>query len=176
MEFCCGLDLSARDCYVCVIDNNLSILVQKKVKNELPGIIDLLEPFKENLQIVIESTFNWYWLVDGLQEQGFDVCLAHTLGLYMITGAKVKTDRRDAFALVKLLKAGVIPKEYIYPKETRPTRDLLRRRSKLVQHRAEEYGSLRRLLLREGILDHSRNEIKHTVEEDLKEWFQHPMI
>jgi transposase len=176
MEFYCGLDLSARDCYVCVIDDNLSILVQEKVKNELPRVIALIEPFRENLQIVVESTFNWYWLVDGLQEQGFDVCLAHTLGLYMITGAKVKTDRRDAFALAKLLKAGVIPKAYIYPKGTRPTRDLLRRRSNLVQHRAEEYGSLRRLLLREGILDHSRNDIKHTVEEDLKEWFQHPMI
>jgi transposase len=176
MKFYCGLDLSARDCYVCVIDDNLSILVREKVKNELPRIIALIEPFRENLQIVVESTFNWYWLVDGLQERGFDVCLAHTLGLYMITGAKVKTDRRDAFALAKLLKAGVIPKAYIYPKGTRPTRDLLRRRSTLIKLRAEEYGSLRRLLLREGILEHSRNEIKHTIEEDLQEWFQHPMI
>lgn len=176
MGYYCGMDLGARHCQVCVIDEDLSILVQEKVRNELPRIIRLIEPFKNNLQIVVESTFNWYWLIDGLQEAGFEVCLAHTLGLYMITGAKVKTDPRDAFALAKLLKAGVIPKAYIYPKETRPIRDLLRRRSHLVNLRAVEYGSLRRLLLRYGILDHSRNDIKHTVEEDLERWFHHPMV
>jgi hypothetical protein len=60
--------------------------------------------------------------VDGLQEAGYQVCLAHTLGLYMITGAKVNTDRRDALAVAKLLKASMIPKAYIYPKDTRPDR------------------------------------------------------
>src|SRR5207253_2924758 len=103
-------------------------------------------------KIVVESTFNWYWLIDGLQAAGFEVVLAHTLGLYLITGAKVKTDRRDAYSLAKLLLAGVVPAAYIYPVETRPVRDLLRRRTRLVQVRAGEYGSLRRLLLRQGIL------------------------
>lgn len=114
--------------------------------------------------------------MDGLREIGYDVCLAHTLGPYMITGAKVKTDRRDAYTLAKPLKAGVIPKAYIYPHETRPIRDLLRRRSNIVQLRAGEYASLRRLLLRHGILNHSRNGIKRVVEEDLEEWFDHPMV
>jgi transposase len=176
MKCYCGIDLSARNSQVCVIDEDQNVLVQEKVRNELPNIISLIEPFKKDLQIVVESTFNWYWLIDGLQERGFTVCLAHTLGLYMITGSKIKTDRRDAFALAKLLKAGVIHKAYIYPKETRPVRDLLRRRSKLVALRAEEYGSLRRLLLRHGILDHSRNSIKNTLEEDIRAWFNHPLI
>ncbi len=176
MTFYCGMDLSARDCQVCVIDEDLSCLVQQKVRNELPSILRLIEPFKASLQIVVESTFNWYWLVDGLQEAGYDVCLAHTLGLYMITGAKVKTDRRDALALAKLLKAGMIPKAYIYPKDTRPIRDLLRQRSRLVALRGATYGSLRRLLLRQGLLRHSRNDIKETTEEDLQRWFAHPLV
>jgi transposase len=176
MAFYCGMDLSARDCQVCVIDEDLSPLVQEKVRNELPRIIRLIEPFKETLQIVVESTFNWYWLVDGLQGAGYQVCLAHTLGLYMITGAKVKTDRRDALALAKLLKAGMIPKAYIYPKDTRPIRDLLRQRSGLVALRATEYGSLRRLLLRHGLLGHSRNAIKQATDEDLRRWFAHPLV
>jgi transposase len=100
-----------------VIDEKISVLVQEKVPNELPCIIDHIEPYKETLEVVVESSFNWYWLVDGLQEAGYEICLAHPFGLYMITGAKVKTDRRDAFALAKLLRAGVIPKAYIYPKE-----------------------------------------------------------
>ena len=105
MKFYCGMDLGARYCQVCVIDEDLSIHVQKKVHNELSQIIYRIEPFKDTIKIVVESTFNWYWLVDGLEEAGFEVSLAHTLGLYMITGAKVKTDPRDALALAKLLKA-----------------------------------------------------------------------
>jgi transposase len=89
MPFYGGMDLSARDCQGCVIDEDLSRLVQAKVRNELPRILKLIEPFKETLQIVVESTFNGYGLVDGLQEAGYQVCLAHPLGLYMITGAKV---------------------------------------------------------------------------------------
>lgn len=174
--FYCGIDLSARDSHLCVLDESLSIHLQQKAANELPRIASLLDPFKPHLEIVVESTFNWYWLVDGLQELGFDVSLAHTLGLAMITQAKVKTDRRDAFSLAKLLRAGVIPKAYIYPASTRPVRDLLRRRHKVVAMRAQEYGSLRQLLLREGLLSISRNEIKLSDEEDLAQWFDHPLV
>ena len=148
MQFYCGIDLSARTSQVCVIDENISVHVQKKVPNELHRITDLIEPYKGTLRTVVESTFNWYWLVDGLQEAGFEVCLAHPFGLCMITAAKVKTDRRDAFALAKLLRAGMIPEAYIYPKEHRPVRDLLRRRSRLVKLWAEEYGALRMMFLR----------------------------
>lgn len=176
MKLYCGIDLSARHSQVCVIDEDLSILVQEKVRNELPRILSLIEPYKETLETVVESSFNWYWLVDSLQDEGFDVCLAHPHGLYMITGAKVKTDRRDAFALAKLLRVSAIPKAYIYPKETRSVRDLLRRRSRVVRLRAEEYGSLRRLLFRYGILEHSRNDIKRTIEGDIKRWFRDPLV
>src|SRR5437868_771925 len=120
MKFYCGIDLSARDCHVCVIDEQLKVKVQQKLRNELPKIVQLLEPYKANLKIVVESTFNWYWLIDGLQAAGFEVVLAHTLGLYLITGAKVKTDRRDAYSLAKLLLVGAVPAAYIYPVETRP--------------------------------------------------------
>ena len=176
MSFYCGIDLSARTSHVCIIDEGVSVVVDKKISNELPRIIDLLEPYKDNLQTLVESTFNWYWLIDGLQEAGFDTTLAHTYGLHMITGAKVKTDRRDALALAKLLKAGVVPAAYIYPKEHRSMRDLLRRRNRLVMLRGGEYGSLRRLLLRHGILEHSRSGIKKTIEEDIELWFKDPVV
>jgi hypothetical protein len=64
------MNLRARDCHVCGIDDNLSLLSQQKVRNELPSISTLSEPFKATLQLVVESTFNWDWLVDGLQEAG----------------------------------------------------------------------------------------------------------
>src|SRR2546427_9004697 len=88
MKFYCGIDLSARDCHVCVIDAQLKIMVQQKLRNDLARVCQVLAPYKANLKIVVESTFNWYWLVDGLQAEGFDVVLAHTLGLYLITGTR----------------------------------------------------------------------------------------
>jgi len=176
MKFYCGIDLGARNSQVCMIDDDLNIHLQQKIPNDLPRIIHKIDPFNEDLRIVVESTFNWYWLIDGLQEKGYDVFLAHTLGLYMITGAKVKTDRRDALALAKLLKAGLIPKAYIYPKHSRPVRDLLRRRRHLVSLRAIEYSSLRMLLMRHGILEHNRNQIKLLPEEELKRWLSHPLV
>src|SRR2546421_7680689 len=176
MKFYCGIDLSARDCYVCVIDEQLKIVIEQKLRNELAKICQLLGPYKAKLKIVVESTFNWYWLIDGLQAEGFDVVLAHTLGLYLITGAKVKTDRRDAYSLAKLLLVGAVPVAYIYPVETRPVRDLLRRRMYLVQVRAGDYGSLRRLLLRPGILSRKEQEIKTAPGAGIAPWFQPPLV
>lgn len=161
---------------MCVIDEDLAVLVQQKVANDLAMIDRMMLPYKEHLQIVVESTFNWYWLVDGLKDRGYDVCLAHTLGLYMITGAKVKTDRRDALALAKLLKAGMIPKAYICPVEVRVIRDLVRRRARVVQLRAGEYASMRRLLFRHGIIEHTRSQMRRMNETDLEAWFDHPVV
>jgi len=159
-----------------VIDEDLKMYVQEKVPNDLGRIFQLIEPYKGALKIVVESTFNWYWLVDGLGEAGYEVHLAHTLGLWMITGAKVKTDRRDAYALAKLLRAGMIPEAYIYPRETRPLRDLIRRRLRVVRLRGQEYGSLRKLLLRQGIIEHTSYDIKRIIEDDLEVWFNDPRI
>lgn len=176
MEFYCGIDVSARTSVICVIDEQLKILVRERVSNNIGEIVAVLKPYRNSMQIVVESTFNWYWLVDGLQAEGFTVFLAHTLGLSMITKAKVKTDPRDAFALAKLLRIGVIPKSYIYPAALRPVRDLLRKRNSLVNSRAIEYGSLRALLLRYGFLDHSRQSVKTDPDEEILRWLEHPLV
>ena len=84
MKFYCGIDLSARECHLCVIDERLKIILQQKLPNNLKQICALLAPYQADLKIVVESTFNWYWLIDGLQAAGFAVVLAHTLGLYLI--------------------------------------------------------------------------------------------
>lgn len=171
--FYCRIDLSTRDSHICVLDENLSILLQRKVTNELHLITALLDPFNPDLQIRVESTFNWYWLVDGLQNRGLQVSLAHSLALALITQAKVKTVRPDAFTLAKLLRAGLIPKAYVYPRSTRPLRDLLPQRLKLVCLRAHDYGSLRQLELMRGGLSSSPNQIKLADEQDLNNWSAH---
>jgi transposase len=176
MKFYCGIDLHARDSFVCVIDDRDKIHLKEKLSNQLVHFLYHLNEFSPRPSVVVESTLNWYWLVDGLKDAGFEVTLAHTLGLHMIKGAKVKTDKRDAFNLARLLRLEAIPKAYIYPKEKRPIRDLLRRRSRLVRLRAAEYSDIRRVLYQHGILSHSKAEIKHLDEGQISEYFEHPIL
>ena len=175
MKYYAGIDLHTRKSVVCVIDEKERKLVMETTPNELPSILSLLEKVPRRPTVAVEATLNWYWLVDGLQEAGYKVKLAHTMGLYMITGAKVKTDRRDAFALAKLLRLDAIPEAYIYPKDTRPIRDLLRRRTRLVRLRAEAYVAIKRKFQQYG-LPYDDKAIQSADEEELLRWFTHPGI
>jgi transposase len=167
MTFYCGIDLHSKKSHVCIIDKDGEKVKEENLNNNLTLILEFLKPFGEDVHIVIESTINWYWIVDGLMEAGYDVKLAHTLGLHMITGAKVKTDRRDAFKLAKLLRMGEIPEAYIYPKEKRPLRDLLRRRVELVQERAACYSSLRVQFIKYNLNTMSLTDLKQFLPADI---------
>lgn len=175
MRFYAGIDLHTRNSVVCVIDQKERKLVTATAPNDLPSILSLLEKVPRRPSVAIEATLNWYWLVDGLQEAGYKVKLAHTMGLYMITGAKVKTDRRDAFSLAKLLRLDAIPEAYIYPKEARPIRDVLRRRTRMVRLRAEAYVAIKRKFQQYG-LPYSDKAIHSANEKELLRWFEHPGI
>jgi transposase len=167
MTFYCGIDLHSKKSHVCIIDKDGKKVKEENLNNNLTLILEFLKPFGKDVHIVIESTINWYWIVDGLMEAGYDVKLAHTLGLHMITGAKVKTDRRDAFKLAKLLRMGEIPEAYIYPKEKRPLRDLLRRRVELVQERAACYSSLRVQFIKYNLNTMSLTDLKQFLPADI---------
>lgn len=170
----CGVDLHSRSSQVCVIDAEGKGLVNRKVPNRIEDIQRVLEPFGSGIPVAVESTFNWYWLVDGLQDAGHEVHLGHPLKLAMITKAKVKTDRRDASTLARLLRSGDFPEAFIYPRETRPIRDLIRQRGKLVTWRAREYSALRLRLYRHGFLDHDRNSAKAMSDEEAESYFSDP--
>lgn len=130
-----GIDLHAKSNQACIIDDKGVAVKEKKIDNDRDQIVSFFGPYSSNIEIALESTINWYWLVDGLINAGFDVSLAHPYGLRLITGAKVKTDRKDAYKLANLLRMDALPKAYIYPQDTRPLRDLLRRRADLVIER-----------------------------------------
>ena len=144
------------------------------MNNDLGVIEAALRPYKRSLEVVVESTINWEWLVYGLQKHGYEVKLAHTLGLKAITWSKKKTDTWDAFTLAKLLRGRLISEAYIYPYELRPVRDLVRERIRLVTKRATEYGAINRMLLKYNIQGFDRNEVKHLSEKDMHELYHHP--
>ena len=176
MTVYCGIDLHAKVSQVAVIDDEGGVLVNRQVKNVLSNVLAILAPFGKGIPVAVESTFNWYWLVDGLQDAGHDVHLGHPLKLAMISKAKIKTDRRDAPMLADRLRKDDFPEAYIYPRETRPLRDLVRQRGRLVVTRAREYAGVRLRLYRAGIIDHSRNSAKTITIEELDTLLRHPHV
>lgn len=176
MKYYCGIDLHTRDSVLCVIDAKDRIHLRERVLNCIFTIVEMLDSFSSRPSVVVEATLNWYWLVDGLKDHGFKVKLAHTFGLSMITGAKVKTDQRDAFTLARLLRLDAIPEAYIYPEEKRPVRDLLRRRTKLVRLRAEAYTSIRTRLLQNGLDGLSLSALRKLDAVEICEMITHPVI
>ena len=136
MKLYAGIDLHSSNCYLGIIDKQLDKIFGKRLRNSLPLIIDCLAPFNKDLQgVVVESTYNWYWLVDGLQEHGYTVHLANPSAIKQYQGIKYSDDKWDSLWLAHLLKLGILPQGYIYPKETRPMRDMLRRRMLFVRQR-----------------------------------------
>ena len=149
MTLYCGIDLHSNNCVVSVINENDCVLFEKRLPNELTSVLDALIPYqKELLAIVVESTYNWYWLVDGLMEQGFDVRLANTAAIQQYNGIKHTNDQTDARYLAHLLRLGILPEGHVYPKEQRATRDLLRRRLLLVRQKTLQHLSLQSLIAR----------------------------
>lgn len=144
MTLYCGIDLHSNNNVICVIDDKDKRLFEGKLDNEAEQVITALKPYKRRLKaIAIESTFNWYWLVDALQEAGFQVRLVNTAKVVQYSGLKRTDDRYDAFFLAHLMRLDILPTGTICPKPLRGLRDLLRKRMQLVQERAHHILSLK---------------------------------
>jgi len=134
MTLYCGIDLHSTNHLVVVIDDNDKRLEERRLGNDLSLTLTLLAPYREELVgIAVESTFNWYWLVDGLQDAGYRVDLVNPAGIKQYEGLKYTDDRYDAFWLAHLMRLGLLKTGYIYPREERAIRDVLRRRMQLVR-------------------------------------------
>jgi transposase len=136
MSLYCGIDLHSRDCWLAIVDEGLGIVEEEKVGNDLERVLEVLEPYREDLEGgAVESSYNLYWLVDGLMEAGHPVHITNTWAVKQYEGLKYADDRHHARWLAQILALGILPDGFIYPKEERPVRDLLRRRSFLVKKR-----------------------------------------
>lgn len=131
-----AFDLHSSSSYLGIIDEEGKRLLARKVGNEEEQILMALRPYSKRIAgIAVESTYNWYWLVDLLMDHGYKVHLANPSQMPQYSGIKHKDDRHDAFWLAEMLRLKVLPEGYIYPKATRGIRDLLRKRTHLVRLR-----------------------------------------
>jgi len=157
-EFNCGIDLHARQMYVCVMDRDGKKLVHTNVKNnDFEFFLKLVAPYRHDLTVCCECTFGWYWLADACQAAGLTFVLAHALYLKAIHGGKNKNDRIDSEKLAHLLRTNLIPPAYVYPADKRPLRALLRQRLFFVWQRSDLLARIQ-----SHQLAHNRPPIKQT--------------
>jgi len=139
MSLYCGIDLHSNNQVICVINEKDKPLLEVRLENKAELVIKALSRYKKRLKgIAVESTYNWYWLVDALMAAGFNVHLVNTAKVVQYNGLKRTNDRYDAYFLAHLMRLGILPTGYIYPRESRSLRDLLRKRMQLVQGRSKE--------------------------------------
>jgi len=146
----CGIDLHSDNSVVMVSDEEDRIVYQKRLPNDLGQIRAALDAHQEELAgVVIESTYNWYWLVDGLMDAGYQVHLAHPAAIKKYEGLKHSGDFADAAYLAQLLRLGLLAEGYIYPREERGARDLARKRMQLVRYRTAQILAIEGILMRQ---------------------------
>lgn len=136
-KYACGVDLHSRQMYICLMDGDGNIIIHKNIKgNNLDFFYKLIEPYKSELTVAVESTFNWYFLNDFCDLHNIEFVIGHALYMKHIHGGKAKNDRIDSRKIADLLRNSYLPPSYPYPAHLRSARDLMRRRSYMVRQRA----------------------------------------
>jgi len=143
MTLYAAIDLHSNNGVLSVIDEQDQVVFERRLPNSLEQVLQALAPFLKALKaLAVESTYNWYWLVDGLMDAGVDVRLVNTAAIPQYAGLKHGNDHIDARHLAHLLRLNLLPEGYIYPREQRAVRDLLRRRFLLVRQSVTLTNSL----------------------------------
>lgn len=164
----CGIDLHSNNSFVVVSDDTDKVLYSRRLPNDLTEICVALSPYREQISgVVVESTFNWYWLVDGLMQAGYPVHLANTTAIKQYDGLKHRGDESDARHLAHLLRLGLLPEGHIMPKPARAVRDLARKRMQLVQQRTVQILSIETCLAQQTGGRMSSNRIKQLTHADI---------
>lgn len=172
MALYAGVDLHSNNGYYGIVDQDGRRVFQKRLPNDLPTVLGALGPFHKDLVgVAIESTYNWYWLGDGLIEAEYPTRLANPAAMAQYSGLKNADDQVDSFFVAELFRLGILPEGYIYPKEERPIRDILRRRMRLVQQRTTQVLSFKSLVSRETGEGIAGNAIKTMTDEQLHSLF-----
>jgi len=168
MELYAAIDLHSNNSVLVVLDSEDRTIFAKRLRNDLGEIVSCLRSCPGDVKAVaVESTFNWYWLVDGLNDAGFHVRLVNTAAVRQYDGLKHSGDFSDARHLAHLLRLGILPVGYICPKELRAVRDLMRKRSQLVRQRTAQILSIQNQVARSLASSLSGNDIKRFEEADI---------
>jgi len=135
-QFYAGIDLHARKMYICIIDTDGKKIYHKNMDANPFQLKQALEPYKTDVIVGVECVFTWYWIADCCEDNGIPFVLGHALYMKAIHGGKTKNDKIDSFKIASMLRGGMFPIAYVYPRKMRATRDLLRRRQYFIHHQS----------------------------------------
>jgi transposase len=136
-SFYCGVDLHARSMFIHILNQQGETVFAKDLPATPEMFRDAIRPFREGLVVGCECMFAWYWLADVCEDASIPFALGHALYMRAIHGGKAKNDRIDAAKIAGMLRGGMFPMAYVYPRAMRDTRDLLRRRTFFVRQKAQ---------------------------------------
>lgn len=172
-----GVDLHSNNHVIGILDDKDRRLVYKKLANRLPLSLKFLTPNRDRIrEIAVESTFNWYWLVDGLLDAGYKVSLVHPPKVFQYNGLKHTDDKDDAFFLAHLMRLGILPTSYIYPRELRGLRDLNRKCRRFIEDRTRHILSLKSFLNRHLGIQLNAYKLKTLNEEEIRNMFSDSIL
>src|SRR6266566_136034 len=170
-----GMDLHSNNVVIGLMDMDGKRVAHQKVECRLDEVVKFLAPYKKRLeQVAVESTYNWYWLVDGLKELRYPVVLANPAGMAQYSGIKHADDTNDAFFLAELSRLKILPTGHIYDVELRPVRDLLRRRLMLVHQRTALMLSFKSLYTRTTGQEMKLSALKGLEVKEAQQLYEHP--
>src|SRR5260221_2014534 len=130
-----GIDVHRKRSQVAVIDSGGEVLANRNVPNGTETILGVIGGLPPGTPTAFEAAFGWGWLLELLEDYGFDPHLVHPLQCKAIASARLKNDKVDAAILAQLLRAGLLPEAWIAPPAVRQLRALLRHRAQLVRLR-----------------------------------------
>jgi transposase len=168
-----GLDLHSNNVMIGIINQDGKRVAHRKLECDLKDVVEFLKPLQPQLQsMAVESTFNWYWLLDGLRREGYPIDLANPAKIEQYSGMKHVDDKDDAFHLADLQRLNILPKAHVYDPQVRPVRDLLRRRAGLVHQRTALLLSFKSLYTR--TTGKALVEAKKMEPKEAPKLYQHP--
>src|SRR5882762_955382 len=170
-----GIDLHSNNVVIGIMDSDGKRVSSAKLPCELKAVTKFLAPYKKRLeQVAVESTYNWYWLVDGLQGLKYPVVLANPAAMQQYSGIKHADDTNDAFFLAELVRLKILPTGHIYDAQLRPVRDLLRRRMTLVHQRTALMLSFKSLYTRTTGQEMTLSQLKELEIKEAQDLYAHP--
>ena len=146
-----GIDLHRRTSTIYRMSPEGEMLGCVKIPSQPLELAEAMAEAGEAPEVVLESTYGWYWAADLLQELGANVHLAHPLGNNW-GNRRVKNDERDAKDLAAMLRLGRLAEGWIAPPEVRELREVVRYRFHLVSHRSNCKAQIHGVMAKNGVL------------------------
>jgi transposase len=173
-QYYCGVDLHARSMFLHVLDQQGQTCFERDLPAGPDAFRAAVAPFRQGLVVGCECMFAWYWLADLCEDESIPFALGHALYMKAIHGGKSKNDRIDAAKIAGLLRGGMFPMAYVYPRAMRATRDLLRRRTHFVRHKAQLIAHIQNTASQYNLPPFERKLSRHPDYSDLAERFADP--